>query len=497
MAVRQYIGARYVPLYAGDWDATKNYEPLTIVTDANSNSFTSLKDVPAGTALIDRDYWIQTSSFSGAVDTLTRRVSAAETEINDLGGRVTELEAKETEYVTPEMFGAVGDGTADDHDALQAAIDTGRTVYGFANYYSGQPLNIFTHGQTVIFDGELKFAGTGIVLSNTTRLNLLVRHLIGNGTGYGIYLHKYSQDGGRLVICFCRIQGVEIDGFEKGIYCHVEQGSGIGIQYNVFDFLRISNTDTAIEYLVNGTQNWCTQQKFSNARLETCKIGVKLISNSDVSNNNVFENIGFESPTSECIVLKNVASSVFRDIRMAENLAASYYIDMENCKDMTYSGDILIAPTKIRDIQTAAYGTQLDAIFSNFYDCERIDSDVGAGYRASKMITNNGAYWYLDQYNAIQQIDVSDSEHILGVTTPSSKGMYYRLYAHAGNTANLIIPTGLLAQIENIWINVSHAGGTEIVTNSAGGTMFDFTNYDAGLYMLFKYGLAYRAIKAA
>ena len=74
MAVRQYIGARYVPKYAGDWDSTKDYEPLTIVTDANGNSFTSLKDVPAGTELSDRSYWIQTSSFSGAIDQLRRDV---------------------------------------------------------------------------------------------------------------------------------------------------------------------------------------------------------------------------------------------------------------------------------------------------------------------------------------------------------------------------------------------------------------------------------------
>lgn len=92
MAVRQYIGARYVPLYAGDWDSTKNYEPLTIVTDANGNSFTSIKDVPAGTALTDRNYWIQTSSFSGAIDVLQRRMSDAEADIDVLEEWKTETE---------------------------------------------------------------------------------------------------------------------------------------------------------------------------------------------------------------------------------------------------------------------------------------------------------------------------------------------------------------------------------------------------------------------
>ena len=54
MAVRQYIGARYVlkiyensqnPLTA-DWEAGVNYEPLVMVNYQNS-SYISRKDVPA------------------------------------------------------------------------------------------------------------------------------------------------------------------------------------------------------------------------------------------------------------------------------------------------------------------------------------------------------------------------------------------------------------------------------------------------------------------
>ena len=95
MAYRQYIGARYVPLFDGAWDATKNYEPLTVVDDGNGNSYTSKKDVPAGTPLTDRTYWKMTASFSGAIEQLRRDVNAiqddvaqAESEISDNLNRI-------------------------------------------------------------------------------------------------------------------------------------------------------------------------------------------------------------------------------------------------------------------------------------------------------------------------------------------------------------------------------------------------------------------------
>lgn len=80
MAHRQYIGARYVPLFDGPWDSTKNYEPLTVVEDGNGNSYTSKRDVPAGTPLTDRNYWMLTATFSGAIESLGRRVDSLEQE---------------------------------------------------------------------------------------------------------------------------------------------------------------------------------------------------------------------------------------------------------------------------------------------------------------------------------------------------------------------------------------------------------------------------------
>ena len=68
MAVTQYIGARYVPMFADpiDWDSTKEYEPLTIVTYQGA-SYTSRQSVPAGVSITDQNYWVLTGNYNAQV----------------------------------------------------------------------------------------------------------------------------------------------------------------------------------------------------------------------------------------------------------------------------------------------------------------------------------------------------------------------------------------------------------------------------------------------
>lgn len=67
--VRQYIGARYVPLFAdpAEWDNTKTYEPLTIVLH-EGNSYTSRQYVPVGIDITNNDYWALTGNYNAQVE---------------------------------------------------------------------------------------------------------------------------------------------------------------------------------------------------------------------------------------------------------------------------------------------------------------------------------------------------------------------------------------------------------------------------------------------
>lgn len=82
--VREYIGARYVPVFAdpAEWDNTRGYEPLTIVLH-QGNSFTSTQYVPTGADINDTKYWLETGNWNAQIE-------AYREEVKRYDGRITQ-----------------------------------------------------------------------------------------------------------------------------------------------------------------------------------------------------------------------------------------------------------------------------------------------------------------------------------------------------------------------------------------------------------------------
>lgn len=95
MATTQYIGARYVPLFAEpiEWDKTQQYEPLTIVTH-EGNSYTSRQFVPTGIEIDNEAFWALTGNFNAQVEQYRKEVAAYDGRITTAQG--TADSAKDT-----------------------------------------------------------------------------------------------------------------------------------------------------------------------------------------------------------------------------------------------------------------------------------------------------------------------------------------------------------------------------------------------------------------
>lgn len=82
-AYNTYVGARYVPIFAGEWDATKTYEPLTIVM-WQGNSYTSKTFVPAQTEISNEDFWALTGNYNAQVEVYRQEVEKVVNSFNEL-----------------------------------------------------------------------------------------------------------------------------------------------------------------------------------------------------------------------------------------------------------------------------------------------------------------------------------------------------------------------------------------------------------------------------
>lgn len=123
MATTQYIGARYVPLFAEplDWNSSTAYEALTIVYYAG-NSYTSRQAVPKGIDITNTKYWALTGNYNAQIEAyrkevqahdgkitqnakdiateVTNRIAADSTLTNNLNAEITRAKAAESTLTT-------------------------------------------------------------------------------------------------------------------------------------------------------------------------------------------------------------------------------------------------------------------------------------------------------------------------------------------------------------------------------------------------------------
>lgn len=96
MAIRQYVGARYVPRFTGLYDATQVYEALDVVDNGLGTSYIAKKTTPAGTPLTDTDYWFVYGASSGAIINLQNQIDALRLDVSDNAGDIITLDEKFT-----------------------------------------------------------------------------------------------------------------------------------------------------------------------------------------------------------------------------------------------------------------------------------------------------------------------------------------------------------------------------------------------------------------
>lgn len=154
--VTQYVGARYVPLFADpiEWDSAHAYEPLTIVLH-QGNSYTSRQSVPTGIDISDDAFWAMTGNYNAQIEQYRSEVAAFSARISQNAGAI----AAETERAKAAEKAEEERATA--AEATKAPINhaSEETVYGV-----GDAVN-YGHVRLADADADASDANAGVAAS--------------------------------------------------------------------------------------------------------------------------------------------------------------------------------------------------------------------------------------------------------------------------------------------------------------------------------------------
>ena len=179
--VRQYVGARYVPLFADppEWSDQREYKPLTIV-NYQGNSYTSMQSVPVGVDINNTAYWAQTGNYNAQIEAYRQEVRAFD-------GRIT-ANANAIDAETRARESEVAEAMADIAAETQARIDGDNELALRIDSLSKQTPVQNENGRNAVFIGDSFMAPT---TSYPQKLAYFTAQLM----GWTMYNYAYGGSG--------------------------------------------------------------------------------------------------------------------------------------------------------------------------------------------------------------------------------------------------------------------------------------------------------------
>ena len=179
--VRQYVGARYVPVFADplEWSSTQGYESLTVVLH-EGNSYTSRQSVPVGIDINNTAYWAETGNYNAQIDAYRQEVLAFD-------GRIT-ANANATSAETQAREREVAKVMADIAAEAQARVDGDNALALRMDNFEKQTPMQDESGRNAVFIGDSFMAPT---TSYPQKLAYFVSQLM----GWTMYNYAYGGSG--------------------------------------------------------------------------------------------------------------------------------------------------------------------------------------------------------------------------------------------------------------------------------------------------------------
>lgn len=323
-----YIGARYVPLFDGIWDNTKQYEPLVIV-QYQGNSYTSKTYVPVGVDITNETYWAITGNYNAQIEAYREEVRRYTDKIDAFKNTSDKIIVN---VLNPpgELSPLVNDGATDNTPMLQAIIE-----------YCG------VNGGIIWFaPGTYMFNSTVFITSNGIDIvGCGLQQTVLKSNFKGTLLDWSSKK-------YCSIKNINLQGTQKdsiGIDlngCNIFQMFGVNI-YNFKVGLHLTDVSNSnFEYSIISTDG--TEANAKGVLIKGKSVSTyltKIIVNLSASNGSIaIENSGnnvADNIISQCDIANSYIGILMNGESSTQN--ASTDITIENCVvDGTYEHCIYI-----------------------------------------------------------------------------------------------------------------------------------------------------------
>lgn len=208
----RYIGARYVPIMAGDWDSTREYEALSVV-QYQGDSYTSKMYVPVGIDILNTMYWIKSGNFNQQVAALSSSVNSVAGDVATIQGDLTTLDGR-VDDVQDDITAL--DGRVDDTEADITRIDnfinndllTSNIIKNMFEVRTDVGVSISDVGAGSIKAGSVTISNItnrkvlGVVGINVASNNFTLKSAyINNGVLYASVMNNGSNPSNCNVIC--------------------------------------------------------------------------------------------------------------------------------------------------------------------------------------------------------------------------------------------------------------------------------------------------------
>lgn len=288
-------------------------------------------------------------------------------------GTETQFAAKlATPFITPEMYGAVGDGSTDDSAAIQAAINaagSNAVVYMAKKTYAiSTGLILNQKSGRLVCDGTIAYSGTDAAVSvRHSYMHIQIFAINApNGTGLRLDASGHTVETNEIHV-------ERITGSKVGLHLYTNNSGALYyIQYNRLYIGEIMSSQTCV-YSENHTcwinENWYYLGRMGGG----ASVGIWLQNaGGDGTGANKFMSGGIEglASTGTAIRIEGSSYNVFRNIRCAENYGA----------------------TRVKFVGTCDYND----IETTLMDLTEVDiselADIGGGYNIMRGLhSNSGA----------------------------------------------------------------------------------------------------------